>query len=403
MELYLLTEKIGLQNSRVKKKCREKMNAIVPFERVELKKSNFLISAKYKSSLLENKVLAVSLTKVTKDEAGHLVSIVKASELKKMLKKSNGSFYDQLRECADGLSNRQIVMEDRENNRFRIINVVQTADYENGDFKIKYNDDLEKYLYNLQQNFTRLNLRLMTSFKSVYSFRLYELLKSRAYYPKDVKSGDNLFRITYNLAELKLDLGAVNSSYDRVQKILRAESPNYEKAVEVAKEKTFERWCDFKARVLDVAVKEINSSELSDMHIEYELMKSGRGGKVYEIAFIVHTPVRDILDRPPVEQIVNKESLLEELDELLQDEDIRLREMKILLEDAKYDIEKIRNAYNIYKNQSGIINFVGWMRDAIQKDYKTTKSVETDVKKGGFNEFKRDYDFVELEKKLLEK
>ena len=93
------------------------MKEPVPFEEVEYKKSNFLIGAKYKSSLLENKILAVSLTKVRKDENGQLISTVTASELKKYMKKTNGSFYDQLYCCADNLANRQIVMEDRENNK----------------------------------------------------------------------------------------------------------------------------------------------------------------------------------------------------------------------------------------------------------------------------------------------
>ena len=74
------------------------------------------------------------------------------------MKKTNGSFYDQLYCCADNLANRQIVMEDRENNKFMILNIVQTALYDNGKFTIKYNADLEKYLYGLQQNFTKLSL-----------------------------------------------------------------------------------------------------------------------------------------------------------------------------------------------------------------------------------------------------
>ena len=80
---------------------------------------------------------------------------------------------------------------------------------------------------------------------------------------------------------------SVNSSYDRVQRVLKGSSPDYDKAVEAAKEKTFARWGDFKDRVIDVAVNEINSMPEACMNVSYELGKAGRGGKVYEVSFIV--------------------------------------------------------------------------------------------------------------------
>ena len=49
--------------------------------------------------------------------------------------------------------------------------------------------------------------------------------------------------------------------------------------------KSFDKWCDFKRRVLDVAVNEIN--EKSDISVKYDLMRSGRGGKIYGIDFEV--------------------------------------------------------------------------------------------------------------------
>ena len=62
-------------------------------------KSNFLIGAKYKSSLLENKVMAISLNKIKdaeEDKEGTLIVRLKASELKKLLDSKSGSFYSQL-------------------------------------------------------------------------------------------------------------------------------------------------------------------------------------------------------------------------------------------------------------------------------------------------------------------
>lgn len=378
------------------------MEELIPFEEIEYKKSNFLISAKYKSSLLENKILAVSLTKVRKDENGQLISTVTASELKKYMKKTNGSFYDQLYSCADNLANRQIVMEDRENNKFMILNIVQTALYDNGRFTIKYNSDLEKYLYGLQQNFTKLSLPVMMSFKSVYSFRLYELLKSKAYYPRDKKKAENLFRITFSLSELKLDLGAVNSSYDRVQRVLKSSSPDYDKAVEAAKEKTFARWGDFKDRVIDVAVKEINSLPEACMNVSYELGKSGRGGKVYEVSFIVKL-MNGIPQMQEPDTVMNQVTadmnIVEMIDNLLEDEDMRVKDIKAIAVAAENNYERVKNAYDIYKKQKVCAaNFTGWMIAAIKNGYKASRKYCSN----GFHDFEQnEYDFDQLEMELL--
>lgn len=379
------------------------MEKPIPFEDIEYKKSNFLISAKYKSSLLENKILAVSLTKVRKDENGQLISTVTASELKKYMKKTNGSFYDQLYSCTDNLTNRQIVMEDRENNKFMILNIVQTALYDNGRFTIKYNSDLERYLYGLQQNFTKLSLPVMMSFKSVYSFRLYELLKSKAYYPRDKKRAENLFRITFSVSELKLDLGAVNSSYDRVQRVLKSSSPDYDKAVEAAREKTFARWGDFKDRVIDVAVKEINSLPEACMNVSYELGKSGRGGKVYEVAFIVRlmNTAAELVEPDVIfkDVLTAEMSVVEKIDSLLEDEDMRVKDIKAIAIAAGNDYSRVENAYTIYRKQKvKAANFTGWMIAAIQNGYKESKKFSANT----FNDFEQNtYDFDQLELELL--
>lgn len=379
------------------------MKEPVPFEDVEYKKSNFLIGAKYKSSLLENKILAVSLTKVRKDESGQLISTVTASELKKYMKKTNGSFYDQLYSCADNLTNRQIVMEDRENHKFMILNIVQTALYDNGKFTIKYNSDLEKYLYGLQQNFTKLSLPVMMSFKSVYSFRLYELLKSKAYYPRDKKQTENLFRITFSLSELKLDLGAVNSSYDRVQRVLKGSSPDYDKAVEAAKEKTFARWGDFKDRVIDVAVNEINSMPEACMNVSYELGKAGRGGKVYEVSFIVKltSGITELVESEVViAPIITADmGVVELIDNLLENEDMRVKDIKAIAVAAENNFERVKNAYEIYQKQKvKAANFTGWMIAAIKNGYKDSRKYLGN----GFPDFEQnEYDFQQLELQLL--
>ena len=135
--------------------------------------------------------------------------------------------------------------------------------------------------------------------------------------------------------------------------------------------KSFDKWCDFKRRVLDVAVNEIN--EKSDISVKYDLMRSGRGGKIYGIDFEVTK--KDMNVEPTVEEEVPTPDDVE-LDDLIDkvmdiiDEKIKISQAKALLKVANYDINKIEYAYELACKQENIRNLIGWMTSAIQNGYE---------------------------------
>lgn len=366
-------------------------NEIVPYENSFYKKSNFLISAKYKSTLLENKLLAISLFRVREDDNGDLLSEITTPEIRKILGKSNGSLFDQLKLCAKGFASRQISMYNKENNEFAIVNIIATASYQNGVFCIRYNKDIKNFLYNLQSNYTNLNVGVLMKFRSVYSFRLYELLKSKAYYPKNAQETGNIFKITYSLAELKLELGAVNSNTTKVQKLLVGKNPDFEKAVEVAEEKTFSRWSDFKAKVLEVAIKEINGMPETEMYITYDVGRKGVGGKIHEVYFTVELLNCKKRETSQNDSIVDVESINPNLEKitmelilncnnLMKDQNLSFSDLNAIILAGAADYEKIKEKYALYKKQKDVNNFVGWMVAALRNGYG-------DVRKNPFNEF----------------
>jgi plasmid replication initiation protein len=105
-----------------------------------------------------------------------------------------------------------------------------------GIIQIKLDKDMKPYLLHLHKHFTSYELIYTLAMRSQYSIRLYELLKSYAY---------------QNSKEFDID---------ELKRILFAES--------------YERYPDFKRKVLDIAMREIN--ELSDVFITYEVIKVGR-------------------------------------------------------------------------------------------------------------------------------
>ncbi|MCR5785455.1 MAG: replication initiation protein [Eubacterium sp.] len=393
---------------------REKRGEIVAYKDNRYSKSNFLIGAKYKSSLLENKIMAISLEKIQKKEffdegeEGGLICEIKASELRKLLDANSGSFYKQLEPVAQAMTSRTIGMTDPDKREFEYISVINKAKYKDGIFTIKYNSDLKKYISNLQNNFTILELTTMLKFKSVYSFRLYELLRSKAYYPKGEEREDNTFLISFNLNELKLDMGVVNADLDSVRRVLNNQkAPDFDLAVERSPEKTFKTWYDFRRKVLDVATVEIN--EKTDMSVSYEAKKSGRGAKVYGVDFTVSlgNESKDDLKAEVVDVKKKKAKLTEAMkDEFIDnlsdyiEEALKVKDLRSIAEASEYDMGTIENAYTLLKKQNKEIdNVVAWLIAAIQGGWSNDEPVKRAAgKSNSFSNFEsRDFDSDELE------
>lgn len=346
------------------------------------KKSNVLISSKYKSTVMENKILAVSMSRI-KIEEGRPIAKLTVSDFKHMVDGNNGSFYQKIKRAAKSMSGRQMFIEDKENNSFMLINLIGKVEYKDGTMTIKFEPDLKEYLVDLQKNYTTLNIEMMMSLESQYGFRLYELLKSRAYVPKGVHD-TGLYKMVFGLSELKVTIGIVNTQTDAVSKALQTKNPDFDNIVNnIALEKSFKTWYDFKKRVLEPSIAEIN--EKTDLHVEFIPIGRGHGGKICEIEFYVTR--KDIIEKnknnkplkteEDIEVIVedikepNPEELMqyvEELQELIE-EPIKIKDYKAILKAANYNIDKVKRVYELACQQSEINNLVAWLISAIKNNY----------------------------------
>lgn len=114
-----------------------------------------------------------------------------------------------------------------------------------GTIELKLDELMKPYLLHLKSNFTKYCYYYILPMKSKYSIRLYELLKSY----------QNMKKCSFEIEQLK--------------KILFAE--------------TYKRFPDFKRKVIDTALSEIN--EFSDINMEYKLEKNKN--KVVKITFTI--------------------------------------------------------------------------------------------------------------------
>ena len=379
----------------------------------QYKKSNTLVGAKYKSTLIENKLLALSLSKademkseevmINGEKAKVFTSVMKSSEIINTIGLTSKNISSQLNAAYRKMQSRQIGIED-ENGQFAYRSLFIGADYINGEFKLYYNPLLGNFYKEVKTNFTPLSLGVMMSFKSVHSFRLYELLRKECYITNknakvyEEEEGKIKYIFNYSVAELKLMLGVVNADSQAVRNALVSKkgAPDYEKAVDASVEKGFKRWSDFNRRCIEPAVKEIN--ENTEMCVDYELEKSGQGGKVHSITFIVKVNTKP----NKTESFDDKEKTMFINDVIdLIEEKIKTKDAKMIAETSGYDMDKIKKAYKIAKSSKNIENLVGFMIKAIKNDYNEAISIVSLNRAGSFGDYKQnDVDFEELSKKI---
>lgn len=117
-----------------------------------------------------------------------------------------------------------------------------------GVVKIRIDEDLAPYLFDLKKSFTQYQLCNILAMKSAFSVRIYELMKSYAF------QGGKVFEL------------------DELKRLLMVDTV-----------KSYERFPDFRRYVLEIALKEING--LTDISLDYSTVKKGR--KVVKLEFSI--------------------------------------------------------------------------------------------------------------------
>jgi len=126
-----------------------------------------------------------------------------------------------------------------------------------GYIKIFINPQLKPFLHQLSGNFTKYYLENITSFKSIYSVRFYEIAIMEL-----KRSEQKKYTFTLNIEEIKNRLELTEK---------------------------YNRFCDFRKYVLEPAKKEINKH--SDLKFTYKVKKQGRSP--HEIEFTVSKKPKD--------------------------------------------------------------------------------------------------------------
>ncbi len=376
-----------------------------PLFNLSLVKSNEMISAKYKSSLLENQVMAIALTRIEvniNDDDSPLEARLYPRELKKLVSDER-HIYRDLKALAQSITGHTMFMEDGKGN-FKAFSVVPTATYKDGVFVIKFNDELKEHILGLERNFTTLELSVMTDFTKNSSFRIYELLKKDLYKSKPEVNGGRV-EVLYNISEFRFMIGLANGDDPVVAKAMSRMGKAidwdalYKKLDK--KSRKYDDWYELQRNVLKPAQQELE--EKSDIRFEYEGLKKGR--KTAEIMFRIYR------NKPSVSVITKKKEIdrngsnrqlempydLEQYaplyDDFIGHNELTKEDIDMLLKKANFNPQKVRDAIELADKQQYINNYMGWLIKCILEDYTHTEVLEGSAEDADrIEQIKKDYE-----------
>jgi plasmid replication initiation protein len=241
-----------------------------------VRQSNELIEATYKiGSIGEQRLIRMLISQIHRDDEDFKTYRVSVMDYAKIFGLTHQSVHEQIEKSARALREREIFI--RKGKSWLSTGWLSSAEYINGSGYVElcFDAKLKPYLLQLQGHFLQYELENIVYFKSLYSIRLYELLKAEQF--KIKKDG---WKRSFDYEDLRNQLGLENQEYGL--------------------------FADFRINVIGVAQREINkNSDISIVDIDYA--KTGR--KVTHMVFHCEKSMKDISDETQlqIQEEVDKE------------------------------------------------------------------------------------------------
>jgi plasmid replication initiation protein len=210
--------------------------------------SNSLLEAKHSFNLVELKILLMAIAKIKREDEDFGFYRIYTAELRDISAiKSNNAYYKYLRQISRSLRRKEVEIETEHGHLitgyFSDIELYKNHGYI--DFYIS--PKMKPYLLQLQRSFTIYDIRNVINCKSVYSIRLYQLLKQY----------EKIGQRSITVKDLKFILGLDLEQYPR--------------------------WNNFRSRILEITRKELK--KYSDIYFEYETKRQGR--LIHKVIFTI--------------------------------------------------------------------------------------------------------------------
>jgi len=217
-------------------------------------KSNALIEAGYRLTLTEMQIVLYGISLINPVQKNfplaYRIDIKKFSDL---FNRDHGQIYKEIKEAVLKRFWERDFSYKTEDGKIVLNRWLTRVSYEDkmGFIEVKFSEEVQPYLHQLQSRFTTYYIDKIANFKSIYSIRLYETAIMQLN-----KSCDDRCKFKMSVNNLKSQLEL---------------------------EEKYKKFYNFRERVLEPAKKEINKH--SDIRFSYKVMKLGRSP--HEIEFVV--------------------------------------------------------------------------------------------------------------------
>jgi plasmid replication initiation protein len=302
-------------------------------------KSNDLIESTYKLTLQEQRILLVLASKVQPRDDILKTYHFRAKDFIEVIGNKKGTgFYTYLKEIVNELQTKRLTIK-KDGKEFNY-NWVITSIYEDnkGRITLQLHPELKGFFLELKEKFTSYQLENVVRLNSVYSIRIYELLKQY----------ERIRKRKLTLEELRYFLG-------------------------IEKEK-YKQYGHLKNKVLLVAQKEIN--EKTDIQFTFNEIKTGR--KVTGFEFDIKSSTEE--EKYSIEPLTIDSLNLEEDTVKTQLEALGVPADKITTIMAECSEEQIRqNIDYALKRKTKIKHLSNYVIKAIKHDYANNKTVRKEL------------------------
>lgn len=221
--------------------------------------SNDLITAQYKLSLNEQKIILCLISLIQPSDTDFKKYNFRVKDLINILDTKSKWFYNELQEATGNLLKKTLSIKSKD--RLLQINWLSSAEYFHDKWCIELSFDpkLKPYLLNLKNNFLSYDFWVTVKFRSTYTIRFFQLLLS--YHRK------------YNKKEFTFSL-------DSIKSMLQISNNQYEK------------FSNFKSRILEPARKELEEKH-KNFYFKYKEIKAARKIVSIEFSVIVQEPTTE--------------------------------------------------------------------------------------------------------------
>lgn len=225
-------------------------------QQIVVKANELIQQGRFSLNIQQNKVLLYLISQIKPNDSGQETYCFSVDDFCRAcgIDHSNGKNIINAKKALNALDSMSIWVQLPNNTEIRLRWLDRIMLNKNTNtFEITFHRDMLPYLYDLQTRYTSYTLANVLTMESKYGIRLYELLKSYQH----VKD----HTVTFSLDELKKRIDG----------------------------QMYTRYPDFKRRVLDIAIEDIN--EYSDIHVEYEPFSSlGKKIGMDSVTFTITEP-----------------------------------------------------------------------------------------------------------------